>query len=520
MSGFNLADLFELVADTVPEREALVCGTRRLTYAALEERANRLAAALAARGVGPGSHVGLHLYNSTEYIEGMLAAFKLRAVPVNVNYRYVADELRYLFDDADLALVVTEPDLEPVVEQANPGLPRIVRGDDYESVLRRSPAARPEIERSGDDLYVLYTGGTTGLPKGVLWRHEDLFFAALGGGNPGGVPIAHVDEVPDRARRGRTRLLPACPFMHGTAHWVAFSTLFTGGAVIVDPGRGLDAARLLDLADREGATFLVIVGDAFGRPIADAVAAEPDRWDLSSLSVILSGGAILSPTVKATLNDVLPSTIVVDGFGASETGGQGQMVSAAGASPGAHPQFVVGPDTQVFDDDLRPVAPGSGVVGRVARCGHIPLGYHKDRTKTAATFPVIDGVRWSMPGDMATVEPDGRITLLGRGSVSINSGGEKVFPEEVEACLKGHPAVFDAVVVGVPDDRWGQRVTAVVQVRAGHDAPTVAELAAHCRGTLAGYKLPKAVTVVGEVVRSPSGKPDYRWARQLVDDTA
>lgn len=512
-AGFNLAELFEEVADAVPDREALVHGDRRLTYAQLDERAGRLAAVLADAGVGVGDHVGLHLWNGTEYLEGMLAAFKLRAVPVNVNYRYVAEELRYLFADAGLAAIVHEPTFTDLVADARTDGLRfaLARGADYEAALASaSGPARPADGRSGDDRYILYTGGTTGPPKGVVWRHEDIFFAALGGG--GDPPITSPGELRQRAPRGRTRMLPACPFMHGSAHWMGLSTLFRGGTVVVDPSPTFAAAGLWQVVADEAVTFLVIVGDAFGRPLLDALDA--GEWDLSSLTVILSGGAVLSPTVKDGLLERLPGCMVVDGFGASETGGQGQMVAVPRAA-GTNPRFAMDPDTTVLDDDLQPVAPGSGVVGRLARRGRIPLGYHNDPDKTAATFPTVGGVRWSVPGDLATVEADGTITVLGRGSVSINTGGEKVHPEEVEAVLKAHPAVFDAVVVGVPDERWGQRVTAVVQPRAGVRGPTLEELADHARTSLAGYKVPRGLVVVDAVVRSPSGKADYPWAQEV-----
>ena len=516
MTGFNLAELFETVARAVPDREAVVHGDRRLTYAELDERAGRLAAVLAGAGVGVGDHVGLHLRNGTEYLEGMFAAFKLRAVPVNINYRYVADELRYLFADAGLVAVVHEPDFATLIDEARPGALRfsLARGDDYEAAIAAVPGpATPAAGRSGDDRYVLYTGGTTGPPKGVVWRHEDIFFAALGGG--GDPAITTPDELAERAPAGRTRMLPACPFMHGSAHWMGLSTLFRGGTVVIDPSPTFRPDVVWQVIADERVTFLVIVGDAFARPLLEALDGPArDRWDLSSLTVILSGGAVLSPTVKDALLERLPGCMVVDGFGASETGGQGSMVAVARAA-GTNPRFAMDAATAVLDDDLQAVVAGSGVVGRLARRGRIPLGYHNDPEKTAATFPVVDGVRWSVPGDHALLEADGTVTVLGRGSVSINTGGEKVHPEEVEAALKGHPAVFDAVVVGVPDERWGQRVAAVVQLRPGADEPTVEELAAHARTTLAGYKAPKSVVFVDEVVRSPSGKADYRWAASI-----
>ncbi len=512
---FNLADLFEGVADAVPDREALVCGHVRLTYRELDERANRLAHAMAERGVGAGDWIGLDLYNSNEYLEGMLAAYKLRAVPVNVNYRYVEDELRYLFDDADLTLVIHEEDFGPKIDAIRDDLQRLeatlATGTEYEQALAAASPARDFGPRSPDDLYVLYTGGTTGLPKGVTWRHEDIFFGAFGGGNPGGPPVERPEEVVERAPAGTTRCLPASPFMHGSAHWMAFSTFFTGGVVVISPERHFDPRHLWTMIEHERVSFLVIVGDAFARPLVEALDAEPGRWDLSCLTVLLSGGAILSPAVKELLTRLLPSTIVVDGFGASETGGQGQMVASPGQS--GPPRFAVNAQTTVLSDDFRPLEPGDAKVGWLARRGHIPLGYHKDPEKTARTFPVVDGVRWAVPGDRATIEADSTITVFGRGSGSINSGGEKIFPEEVEAALKACPGVFDAVVVGVPDERWGERVVAVVKVRDPEHAPGLDEVRLQCEEHLARYKLPRELVVVDDVLRSPSGKPDYRWAK-------
>ena len=388
---------------------------------------------------------------------------------------------------------------------------------DYEAALAASSDARDFGPRSADDLYVLYTGGTTGMPKGVMWRHEDVFFGALGGGGGGGAPISKPTQLADRARDGRRlRCLPACPFMHGTAHWMALGALLTGGTVIVSPDRRFDPTRLWQLVAGEHVQVLVIVGDAFARPLVEVLdRPELEGVDLSGCSVILSGGAILSPAVKTAFAEKLPGSVVVDGYGASETGGQGQSVTVAGAEPSPTPRFTVNEQTTVLDDTLAPA--GVGVVGRLARRGHIPLGYYKDEAKTATTFPVVDGVRWSVPGDHARIESDGTITLLGRGSVSINTGGEKVYPEEVEAALKAHPAVFDAIVVGVPDDRWGERVVAVVQPRPA-SAPTAVELGRHVRARLADYKAPREVVLVDAIERSPSGKPDYRWARATALD--
>jgi len=530
---FNLADLFEIVVDTVPDREALVCGDRRLTYRELEARVNRLAHHLAASGVGAGDHVALYLYNGTEYLEAMLAAYKVRAVPINVNYRYVEEELRYLLDDCDAVAVVFHCEFAPKLVAIREQLPnlrafvavddgsdthdaaRTLGATDYEDALAHASPARDFAPRSADDLYILYTGGTTGMPKGVMWRHEDIFFGAFGGGGIGN-EVSTPEELADRARDARiTRCLPACPFMHGTAHWMAFSTLYTGGAVVISPEHRLDPVRLWELVACERVNFLVIVGDAFARPLAEALDRLPPGVDVSGCSVILSGGAILSPSVKRALAEKLPGSLIVDGYGSSEAGGQGQSVTVAGADVSTQPRFMVNDETTVLDDDLRPAAPG--VVGKLARRGRIPLGYYRDPEKSAATFPVVDGVRWSVPGDHARIEPDGSITLLGRGSVSINTGGEKVYPEEVEAALKGHAAVFDAVVVGVPDERWGERVVALVQPRPGRE-PTFDELDAHVRRHVAGYKVPRQVLLVDAIVRSPSGKPDYRWGKQTAKE--
>ena len=523
---YNLADLWERVVDTVPDRDALICGDTRLTYAETDARVDRLAHFLAASGVGTGDHVALYLQNGVEYLEGMLAAFKIRAVPINVNYRYVEEELLYLFNDADAKAVLFHQEFAPKLAAIRDRVPRLsvfVSVDDgsgadvtalgattYADALEAGAPGRDFPERSADDLYILYTGGTTGMPKGVMWRHEDIFFGAFGGGDFAGNAIASPEQIAEKAEAGRTRCLPACPFMHGTAHWMAFTTLYSGGAVVISPDRRFEPVRLWELVAREKVNFLVIVGDAFARPLVDALDQLNDTVDLSGLVVILSGGAILSPTVKKDLAERLPGSMILDGYGSSEAGGQGQSVTVAGTEPSPVPRFRVNDQTTVLTSDFVP-AP-AGVVGKLARRGHIPIGYYKDPEKSAATFPEVDGVRWSVPGDDARIEDDGSITLLGRGSVSINTGGEKVYPEEVEAALKADPAVFDAVVVGVPDARWGERVVALVQVRAGH-AVDQDRLDAEVRSRVAGYKVPRETVVVDEIVRSPSGKPDYRWGK-------
>ena len=527
---FNLADLFEAIVDTVPSAEALVCGDgerplRRADYAELDARANQFARVLVRLGIGRDDHVGLHLHNGHEFVEAMLACYKLRAVPVNVNYRYVADELDYLVRDADLRVVVTEPRLSGALDalrgRSSP-LDAIVEvGPALDRMLAGESAERPDIgPRSADDRYVLYTGGTTGPPKGVVWRHEDIYFAALGGrGTPrrGVPPLTHPREIVERVRRGDPimRRLPLCPLIHGGAMWVALQTLLNGGALVLDTSTHFSAPTAVGLLSDERVELTMLIGDATARPIADELAADArssvPRYDLSALQVIASGGAVLSAAVVEQLRELLPQVSVIDTFGASETGGQGRL---RGRSADGRPRLVTDEHTAVLDDDLVPVAPGQ--VGRLARSGNIPLGYHGDPVRTAATFPVVDGVRWSVPGDMARLEDDGTITVLGRGSTSINTGGEKVFPEEVENVLKGHPAVFDALVVGAPDERYGEMVVAVVALRdASVDDPGDEALATHVRAHLAGYKVPRGWIRVDRCERLPTGKPDYAWARHV-----
>lgn len=516
-ASFNLADLFDVVAAAVPEREAVVQGARRLTYAQLRDRSDRLAAVLTTAGVRSGDHIALQLYNSSEYLEGMLAAFKVRAVPVNVNHRYKADELHRLFADAGLVGLIHDASFRSIVDEVTSRLPPLrlclARGVEYEGVLAdASLSTALPGGRSGDDNYILYTGGTTGAPKGVVWRHEDIFFAALGGG--GRPAIERPDELAGRAVRGRMRLLPACPLMHGSGHWTALATLFGGGTVVLDDRPSFDPAAIWDIVAAESVRSLVIVGDAFARPLADVLGEGRSPWDLSSLTVILSGGAMLSPDSRDALLRRLPGCMVVDRFGSSETGGHGQAVAVPGVAH-AHPRFAMDEYTAVLDEDLRPLRPGSGRVGRLARRGRTPLGYRDDPRATAATFPVVEGVRWAVPGDLARVEADGTITVLGRGSTSINTGGEKVHPEEVEAVLKAHATVLDAVVVGLPDARWGERIVAVVQLRAGSSPEAATQLVSHARFKLAGYKVPRSFVVVDEVIRSATGKADYDWARRV-----
>lgn len=528
---FNLADIWEAAADACADRTALVCADRRLTYRDLEDRANRLAHHLVRVGVEPGDHVGLHLENGTEYLEAMLAAYKVRAVPININYRYLEDELRHLFVDADLVGLVYHRRYAARVAAVRDDCPElgwflavddgsgentaVLGGDDYEEVLAGSGPERSFGPRSGEDPYVIYTGGTTGFPKGVVWHQEDAFFACVGGGDPMrlGGPVQDPSELIDRIIDGSFVYLPLAPLMHAAGQWTVLSWLFAGGTVVLLPG-SLDPRAVWDLVERERVNLLTVVGDAVIRPLLD-------EWDTSgpyevgSLFSVASGGAPLTPSLKERLARALPDVVIADGFGSSETGAQGAHRHEKGAAFDGPTAFTpYGDTTAVLDPETNePVEPGSGTVGRVALRGRIPRGYHKDPARTAQTFVVAGGHRWVLTGDMATVSADGTIELLGRGSGCINTGGEKVFPEEVESVLKACDGVYDAVVVGVDDDRWGQRVTAVVKPY-GEELDEE-RLVAHCRERLAGYKVPKTVVVVDEVRRSPAGKPDYRWAKEV-----
>jgi acyl-CoA synthetase (AMP-forming)/AMP-acid ligase II len=526
---FAIADLFECVADTVPDRAAVVSGADQLTYRDLDRRSTQLAHSLAGLGVGPGDHVGLYLYNVPAHVEAMLACFKLRAVPINVNYRYTGGELAQLFDDADLVGVFHHADLPPPTATGL-GFAVDVDGDEYEGLIAAGSAQRDFGPRSADDHYVLYTGGTTGLPKGVVWRQEDIIFLVMGGGNPGGDPLERPEDiaravVENRAQRAAPFLGPADaapdryaalslgPLMHASGQWIALGTLIGGGTLVLYTERHVDMARVLELVERERVTMLSLVGDANARPLLDALTNHPGRYDTSSLLVLGSGGSILSGEVKEQLMAGLPSVAgITEGLGSSESPLQAAAVTRRDGSRQESLRFDSRPTTAVFDDEWRPVVPGSGQVGRIATRGRVPLAYYKDPERSARTFVEVDGERWSLPGDMATVDADGAIRLVGRGSLCINTGGEKVYPEEVEAVLKSHPAVADAVVVGVPDERWGQRVAAVVALVDGAAPPTLEALQSHCRNRVAAYKVPRLLSIVDAVRRSPAGKADYVWA--------
>lgn len=527
----NLADLVGAIAQRLPERGALVCDGDRRSYRELMARSAQVAQHLIGAGLAPDEPVGLYLLNSCAYIESLLGCMLARTIPVNINYRYTGNELAFLLGRAQLAALVVDaehaglaaavapscPTLRHVLVtglrpgESAPSFPSGVTVVEYEAAVAAAPATLPDNGRSGDDKLIIYTGGTTGLPKGVVWRHQDFYFSALAGGNHYGPPhrsvadlVAAAEAVPSAG------YIITAPMMHGAGTYTLFAALFLGAKVVLSSR--FDAAQTLRLVADEQAMAIAVVGDAMARPIADELAAHPGEYDLSSLFVLGSGGALLSAAVVEQIHGLLPNLYITDRFGASETGTDGELGRADGAD---RPTLKHSGNIGVLDEHLRPVRPGE--TGRLAKSGHVPLGYFGDEAATAATFPVIDGVRFALLGDLARVEPDGSIVILGRGSTCINSGGEKVFPEEVEQALKAHPAVLDAIVAGVPDERFGERVAAVVQLRAGTAADIDADsLRAHCRQTLAGYKVPARIEFVPAVVRSPSGKADYPWARGVL----
>jgi 3-oxocholest-4-en-26-oate---CoA ligase len=524
-SQFHLADLFETVAATVPERLAVIADSARLTYAGLNARCDRLAAGLAAHGIGRGDKIALYLYNGPAYLEGFIAACKLGAVPYNVNYRYRTEELRYLFANADSAAVIHGAEFSPVVRELRGDVPTLkltVAVDDcsgtdiagsvaYDELLHSRPGG--PWPRSEDDTLLCYTGGTTGLPKGVMWPHRAFLFACAGGAgyfNPHGV-LTSPEGIVERARDGYPlKLFPLAPLMHMAAMWAVWSALLNGLTIVLDEGRAFDSERMLDTAAREGANLIQFVGDAMAVPLRDTLRANPGRWNLAHVVNLGSGGAVFSQHLKDELKALVPSAGITDGMGASETGTSGMAEKSADGVmrlPASENQQVV------VDGRIAAV----GETGFIARTGNTPIGYYNDPEKTAEVFQTIAGKLWAISGDAGRLDADGKITMFGRGSTCINSGGEKVFPEEVEEALRSHPAVFDAVVAGQADERWGERVVAVVSLRQGQEQPSFDEVRAHLSGKLAGYKLPKALVWVDEVKRSPAGKQDYRWAKELAE---
>ena len=539
---FTVPAVAKAVAAAIPDRDLLIQGNRRYSYAQVIERSNHLAAYLQSRGLGchtdrsalAGHEVGqdllgIYAYNGNEFVEALFGSFQARVAPFNVNFRYVKSELQYLLADAGATALIYHAAFAPRVAEVRQDLPQLrvliqIADDsgnellygavDYEAAIAAGAASSPPpVQHSPDDLYILYTGGTTGMPKGVLWRQHDIFMTSFGGRSLySGEPAGSLDEIVAAAAAAPgTKLMVLPPLIHGAAQWTVMTALTTGQTIVfptvVDH---LDAEEVVRTIERERVSVVTVVGDAMARPLLAAI--EKGIADVSSLAVIASGGALMTPFVKQRLIEVLPNVVVADGVGSSETGAQMHHLSMSGAvSTGT---FNAGPDTFVAAEDLGTILqPGHDGMGWLAQRGYVPLGYKGDATKTAATFPIIDGVRYAVPGDRARHSADGHIELLGRDSVTINSGGEKIFVEEVETAIASHPAVADVVVTGRPSERWGQEVVAVVALAEGVDADAD-ELVAHAAKSLARYKLPKAIVFRNIIERSPSGKADYRWARE------
>jgi fatty-acyl-CoA synthase len=533
MSGWNFADVWELVAGQVPDAPAQVHGDQRVAWADFDRRADGVARTLLDDGAQEQDKVAQYLYNGPEYLESVFAAFKAGLVPINTNYRYADNELVYLWDNADAVAVVFHGTFVDTIERIRSLVPRVKTWlwvDDgsgpcpewatpYEDA---AASAEPGVHtvapwgRSGDHLLMTYTGGTTGMPKGVMWRQDDLVRSLVGTFFPAMREGVDLDIIRNGVQAPGPIGLPACPLMHGTGCYTQLIVLSIGGCTVTLTNRKLDWVELLDTIERDKVQQMAIVGDTFSKPILDQLDANPGRWDLSSLFMIASSGVMWSEDSKQRLLAHNPGMVLVDAFSSSEALGMGQSISSAnGTSHTA--KFALGENARVIDDAGNDVTPGSGEIGRVAVRGYVPVGYYKDPEKSASTFITIDGDRYSMPGDYAMVEADGGLTLLGRGSVCINTGGEKVFPEEVEEVLKTYPGIRDAVAVGVPDDTYGEAITAVVEAEVGQslDEDKVID---HVKSQLAAYKAPKRVLTVATIGRGPNGKVDYKRLKQHARD--
>jgi 3-oxocholest-4-en-26-oate---CoA ligase len=535
--ALNIADLFEHAVDVVPDNPALKVLDRVVSYAELERESNKLAHFLASRGIGPGDHVGIYAKNSVEHVIAVLAVVKIRAVNINVNYRYVESELNYLFDNADVKALVFERPYAPIVANCAPqhaqlstfvAIPDVTDpandadvsgfgGVTLEEATADQSEERDFGERSNDDLHIIYTGGTTGFPKGVMWRHED-FWRVLGGGIDfyTGEPLEEYDQS-KQATEPRMVTFPLSPLMHGGAQAGLLMHLFAGHLTILEPK--FDPQRTWEIIDANGVQLIFMTGDAMARPLIEEFerkAATGSPYDGSSLFAISSSAAIFSPPVKKRWMDAFPNAVFTDSVGASETGFQGMGLQDKEHISSDGPVVALGPNSVVIDDDdkVLDVTQDIGRTGRLGRGGSVPVGYYKDPEKSARTFLVIDGERYSVPGDFARIEEDGKVTLLGRGSNCINTGGEKVFPEEVEMAVKGHPGVYDVLVVGIPDEKYGQSVTAVIQPREGSTVE-LEDLRSYLRQHLSGYKLPRAITLVDEIPRNATGKAQYPKAKEL-----
>jgi len=536
---FNAADIFEGVVDRVPDREAIVHGSTRLTYKELDARSNKAANALKKLGIKKGSHIGIYAFNCVEWLEIMLGAYKLCAIPININYRYVEEELKYLIENADMEAIFYHKQFSRKLENIKGQLPllksficindhsddedAIEESFEFENLIINEDESRLKVQRSGDDQYILYTGGTTGMPKGVVWRMEDVLMT-LGGGIDAvtGEKYKTPEEFADKCFQDQTIALALAPFMHGGAQWQSFNAFFSGWKLIINDQISFDADYIWEVVAKEKVMNLTIMGDAMGRPLCDALPKAIEKGlDLSSLFVLSSTASVFSATIKDTILEFLPNLFLIDAVGSSETGATGVNIHTRDGKlkdSGGGPKFTKPDFSEILNLDTKDIIPPSDTqtIGYLARKGHVPLAYYKDEEKSKKTFIEVNGERYSIPGDMAKYEADGQMTLLGRGSVSINSGGEKIFPEEVEMALKAHPNIFDCLVVGVKDDRWGQKVVAVIQRREDIEM-SLEEIKEVASKYIASYKMPKAIVFSELIERAPSGKPNYQWAQKYAN---
>ena len=536
---FNAADIFEGVVDRVPDREAIVHGSTRLTYKELDARSNKAANALKKLGIKKGSHIGIYAFNCVEWLEIMLGAYKLCAIPININYRYVEEELKYLIDNADMEAIFYHKQFSNKLKNIKSHLPLLKdficiednSGEDdvidksfnFEDLIANEDESRLDVDRSGDDKYILYTGGTTGMPKGVVWRMEDVLMT-LGGGIDAvtGEKYPTPEAFADKCLQDQTIALALAPFMHGGAQWQSFNSFFSGWKLIINDQVSFDADYVWEVVAKEKVMNLTIMGDAMGRPLCDALPRAIEKGlDLSSLFVLSSTASVFSASIKDTILEYLPNLFLIDAVGSSETGATGVNIHTKDGKlkdSGGGPKFTKPNFSEILNLDTKEVIPPSDTetIGYLARKGHVPVAYYKDEEKSKKTFIEVGGVRYSIPGDMAKYEEDGQMTLLGRGSVSINSGGEKIFPEEVEMALKAHPNIFDCLVVGVKDDRWGQKVVAVIQ-RRENDELSLDDIKDVASKYIASYKMPKEIVFSELIERAPSGKPNYQWAQEFAN---
>ena len=536
---FNAADIFEGVVDRVPDREAIVHGSTRLTYKELDARSNKAANALKKLGIKKGSHIGIYAFNCVEWLEIMLGAYKLCAIPININYRYVEEELKYLIDNADMEAIFYHKQFSNKLENIKSHLPLLKdliciednSGEDdvidksfnFEDLIANEDESRLDVDRSGDDKYILYTGGTTGMPKGVVWRMEDVLMT-LGGGIDAvtGEKYPTPEAFADKCLQDQTIALALAPFMHGGAQWQSFNSFFSGWKLIINDQISFDADYVWEIVAKEKVMNIAIMGDAMGRPLCDALPRAIEKGlDLSSLFVLSSTASVFSASIKDTILEYLPNLFLIDAVGSSETGATGVNIHTKDGKlkdSGGGPKFTKPNFSEILNLDTKEVIPPSDTetIGYLARKGHVPVAYYKDEEKSKKTFIEVGGVRYSIPGDMAKYEEDGQMTLLGRGSVSINSGGEKIFPEEVEMALKAHPNIFDCLVVGVKDDRWGQKVVAVIQ-RRENDELSLDDIKDVASKYIASYKMPKEIVFSELIERAPSGKPNYQWAQEFAN---